>query len=241
MLQQQVADLKTNIGRIKKCAVPEWQEWVLETAYSNKHRLKGAALGNRQPAVRGRPKVSNEDAHRIMQIIMAIRGLDKKKFVKEWRGARLSVMPKKMKMQGIAHILRKAVGNRERWSEEEQGKVEEEIMPLKDILCPACGSTQKTRDIKLRVENWRCRCRRQWVKCPVHVHESLRVKGKAGIKKQQNEKERLTAKRGVDEPMPQRRGSKAEASRSFDGSNQAGNERALFKKGAVLDVRSCTF
>lgn len=45
--------------------------------------------------------MSNEDAHRIMMIIMAIRGLDKKKHIKEWEEARLSVMPKKMKMQGI--------------------------------------------------------------------------------------------------------------------------------------------
>ena len=57
-----------------------------------------------------------------------------------------------MKMQGIAQHLRKAVEKGERWNEEEQGRVEEETMPLKDILCPACGSTQKTRDMKLRVK-----------------------------------------------------------------------------------------
>ena len=62
MLQQQVADFKKTIRRIEQYAVPEEQEWVLETAYSNKHRLKGAAIENRQAAVRGRPKVSNEDA-----------------------------------------------------------------------------------------------------------------------------------------------------------------------------------
>ena len=124
-------------------------------------------------------------------------------------------------------------------------------------VCPACGSTQNTRDMKLRMKTgfssikckhaacgkvtvsstWRCRCRRQWIKCPVHVHESLRVERKAGIKKLQTEKERLRAKRGVDEPMPQRRGSNAEDSHSFEGSKQAGSERALFKKEAVLDLR----
>lgn len=146
----------------------------------------------------------------------------------------------------------------ERWNEGERGKVEEETMPLKDTLRPACGSTQKTRDIKLMVKTgfssikctnaacakvtvsstWRCRCRRQWIKCPAHVHESLQVKKNVGIKKQQKGKERLRAKRGVDEPMPQRRGSKAEASQSFEGSKQVGSERALFKKVSLLDLRS---
>ena len=69
------------------------------------------------------------------------------------------------------------------------------------------------------------------------MHESLQVKRKAGIKKQQTEKERIRAKIVVDEPMPQPRGSKAEASLSFEGSKQAGSERALFKKASLLDLR----
>ena len=146
------ADFKKDLRKIKKYAVPEEQEWVLETAYGNKHRLKGVAIGSRQAAIRGRPKAGNEDAHMIMKIILAIRGLDKKIHIKEREEGRLSVMPKKMKMQSIALIWRTAVEKGERWNEEEQGKVEEETMPLKDILCPACGSTQKTRDMKLRVK-----------------------------------------------------------------------------------------
>ena len=73
---------------------------------------------------------------------MAIRGLDKKKHLKEWEEDRLSVMPKKMKMQGIAQNWRKAVEKGERSNTEVQGEVEEETMPLKDILRPACGTTQ---------------------------------------------------------------------------------------------------
>ena len=34
------------------CYEPEEQEWVLETEYSNKHRLKGAGIENRQAAIR---------------------------------------------------------------------------------------------------------------------------------------------------------------------------------------------
>ena len=80
MLQQQVADF---VRKIKKYAAPEEQELVLDTEYSNKHRLKGAGIENRQAAIRGRPRVRNEDAHRIMKTIIATRGLDKKKHMKE--------------------------------------------------------------------------------------------------------------------------------------------------------------
>ena len=44
ILQQQVADFKKDIRRIRKYGLPEEQEWALETSYSNKHRLKGAAV-----------------------------------------------------------------------------------------------------------------------------------------------------------------------------------------------------
>ena len=87
-----------------------------------------------------------------MKIIMAIRGLHKKKLIKEWEEERLSGMPKKMKMQGVAKRWRKTVAKGDRWNKEEEGEAEEETMPLKDILCPAFGMTQKTRDMKLRVK-----------------------------------------------------------------------------------------
>ncbi len=35
----------------------------VDTEYGNKHRLKEAAIGNRQAAIRGKPGVSGEDAH----------------------------------------------------------------------------------------------------------------------------------------------------------------------------------
>ena len=103
----------------------------------------GAGTENRQAAIRGRPKISDDDAHKIMRIIMALRGLDKKKHIKEWEEERLGVMPKKVKMQGIAQNWRRAVEKGDRWNKEEEGEAEEGTMPLKDILCPACGMAQK--------------------------------------------------------------------------------------------------
>ena len=104
--------------------------------------------------------------------------------------------PKKMKMQGTAQHRRRAVVKWEAWNVEEQEKMEEETMLLKDILCPACGTSQKTRDMKLRVKTgfssakckntdcgnvavssaWICRCRKPWITCPAHVHEYVQVK-----------------------------------------------------------------
>ena len=109
MLQKQIAEFKKVVRKIKKHAVPEEMEWVLETSYSNKHRLKGAAIENRQAAIRGRPKVNTEDAEKIMKMIMAIRGLDKKKHLDEWQESNLKVLPHKMKLQGSAQAWRRAV------------------------------------------------------------------------------------------------------------------------------------
>ena len=78
MLQQQVADFKKDVRKIKKFAVPEEQERALETDYSKKHNLKGAAIENRQAAIRRRPKVNKEDAHTFMKLIIAIRGARRK-------------------------------------------------------------------------------------------------------------------------------------------------------------------
>ena len=68
--------------------------------------------------------------------------------------------------------------------------------------------------------------------------KAYKLKEGQEFKKQQTEKDKIQAKRGVDEPMPQRRGSKAEVNRSFEGIKQAGIERALSKKGSLLDLRS---
>ena len=71
----------------------------------------------------------------------------------------------------------------------------------------------------------------------MHVHVILQIKRRKGIKKQMTEKENNKARLGVDEPMPKRKGSKAEAKQSFEVMRQTGNERAPFKKGSLLDLR----
>ena len=103
------------------------------------------------------------------------------------------MLPQKMKLQGTAQAWRRAAEKGETWNEEKEDDDEAWTMPLNDILCPACGAAHKTRDMRLKVKTgfssatcknkecgkvtissaWTCRCRRQWVKCPMHVHEAL--------------------------------------------------------------------
>ena len=107
-------------------------------------------------------------------------------------------------------MRRRAVEKGERWNKEKEDEEEEETMPLKNISCLMCGTTPNTRGMKLRVKmgfssikckstacgkvaissTWRCRCRRLWIKCPVHVHGSLHIKKKKGLKRQMTEKEK---------------------------------------------------
>ena len=103
-------------------------------------------------------------------------------------------------------------------------------MGFSSIKCKstACGKVAIS-------STWRCRCRRLCVKCPAHVHQNLQIKRRKGIKKQMAEQKK--ARLGVDGLMPKRKGSKAEAKHSFEIMRQTGNERALYKKGSLLDLR----
>lgn len=74
MLQKQLADYKKAVKRVKKYAIAEESEWVLETSYSSKHRLKEVAIENRQAAIRGRPNINSEYVGNITKMIMAIKG-----------------------------------------------------------------------------------------------------------------------------------------------------------------------
>ena len=73
---------------------------MLETTYSKKHRLRSAAIENRQAAIRCTPRPSEEDARKVMKMILAMRGLDKKKHLDAWERGDLTVLPQRMKMQG---------------------------------------------------------------------------------------------------------------------------------------------
>ena len=70
LLQAPNSAFKKACRKIRKHTMPEEEEWILETSYIKRHRLKDAAVENRQAAVKGLPKVSEEDAMKVMGIII---------------------------------------------------------------------------------------------------------------------------------------------------------------------------
>ena len=104
--------------------------------------------------------------------------------------------------------------------------MEPETMPLKHLLCPECNTQQDTTTMRLKVttgfssikcknkecgkatlsSQWRCRCRRLWIKCPMHVHETLL--GKVSKAKATSRKKggSTQSARGRDVPMPVKKG-----------------------------------
>ena len=103
MLQTQIAGFKKAVRKIKKHTVKESQEVIIEASYVAKHRLKDAAIENRQAAIKGLPKIEDEDAEKIMKVIQAMRGISKKKQIEMWKEGDLKVMPQKLRTRGTAH------------------------------------------------------------------------------------------------------------------------------------------
>ena len=97
------------------------------------------------------------------------------------------------------------------------------LMKLRDILCPACQTSQKVGSMKLRTATgfskikcknkicnesrpsaqWRCRCQKLWIKCPLHLH--LKATAISRKKREATVKEKLLARYGVDRPLPMMR------------------------------------
>ena len=84
-----------------------------------------------------------------------------------------------------------------------------------------------------------CRCRKQWIKCPLHVHEAVSKGKRVKIKTPQTEKEKMRASKGIDAPMLKRRGSKVEAQHPrIRCMNMFVKQlKAVVKKGSVFDLR----
>ena len=96
----------------------ECQEWIIDTSYVAKHRLRDAAIENRQAAIKGLPKIEDEDAAKIMKVILAMRGINKKKQIEAWREGHLQVRPQKLKIQGAAQGWGKAVVKGTNWTKD---------------------------------------------------------------------------------------------------------------------------
>ena len=73
-LQAQLASFRKAVRKLKQIAICDEQQWIADTSYIQKNRMWGAAVENRQAAIRGLPKLQEEDAVRVMKAILATRG-----------------------------------------------------------------------------------------------------------------------------------------------------------------------
>ena len=96
---------------------------------------------------------------------------------------------------------------------------------LIDIHCPLCGTAHKVANMKLVAKTggcssvkcssqvsghtapsseWRCRCKRLWIKCPTHVHAVERI---TTVSRSDQPAEMHRQELGTNAPMPKRRSS----------------------------------
>ena len=88
MLQPTIAEFKKAVRKIKKHAVKKEDEWMFDTCYVPKNRLKDAAIKNRQVAIQGMPCLDDKDAEAVMRLMIALRGINSKKEIEEWKEGR---------------------------------------------------------------------------------------------------------------------------------------------------------
>ena len=144
------------------------------------------------------------------------------------------------------------------WNDDKEENHSETLV-LNDVLCPACNNPQKTFGMRLKVKDgyssikcksvacqkitissaWKCRCRKKWVKCPMHVHDALNKSKPVRIKRKQTEGERQILLKGVDERKPVKRGSVTAEPHHviMHGTTSSTFERAFFKHDAVFAKR----
>ena len=102
---------------------------------------------NRQAAIKGLPKIEDEDAEKIMKVILASRGIIKTKQIEMWKEGNLQVTSQKLRAQVTAHGWGKSVEPGTDWTkdpEEDEAEAagrkqrDQETIPLKQLVCPEC-------------------------------------------------------------------------------------------------------
>ena len=77
-MQMQIATFKETVRKIKKRSAKEEGEWRFGACDVPKNRLKGAAVENRQAAIKGLPCLNEDDAEKVMRMVLALRGINRK-------------------------------------------------------------------------------------------------------------------------------------------------------------------
>ena len=91
-----------------------------------------------------------------------------------------------------------------------------------------CGQTSPSSE-------WRCRCKRLWIKCPIHVHAVERI---TKVAKSDQPAKMHRQERGTNAPMPRRRSSAIkERIRTCSQSVSEANAEFLRSKFPILSCR----
>ena len=168
MMQMQLAAFREAVRKIKKHSIRESEEWQFDTSYAPKNRLKKAAVENKQAAVKGLPCLNEEDAVKIMRMILALRGVNRKKQIDAWLQGGLHITPQRLKLQSMATGWNKVAINPSDTLESDgrahiegspRGTEADEVievreslkkeLQLKSIACPKCGKQQDPMRMKL--------------------------------------------------------------------------------------------
>ena len=132
--------------------------------------MKQAAVENKQAAVKGLPCIDEEDAVTIMRMILALRGVNRKKQIDAWLQGGLHIIPQRLKLQSMATGWNKVAitpPHEQRSGQTPSGpsevvqespeadeviEVRESLkneLQLKSIACPKCGKQQDPMGLKL--------------------------------------------------------------------------------------------
>ena len=127
--QRQLAHFKRAVRKLSRHTVPENYIRHLETCYVARNRLADAAISNRQAAIKGMPVVSRVDAETIMQVLLTLRGQDKKRHTEAWKQGKLNLKPGDISIQGTAQRWKRAItkARLQRRGVEQHGAGDEEV------------------------------------------------------------------------------------------------------------------
>ena len=115
-LENQVVAFKKACKKVAEHTVKDDQAWRLATSTVMRNCPREAAVENRKAAIRGMPRISQEDGEQVITILMALRGPDKKKHPGEWKDGQLKVLPTNLNPHGSVQASRKAVRGGEKWN-----------------------------------------------------------------------------------------------------------------------------
>ena len=167
-------------------------EWHFQTCQARLNRMEQLAIANRHAAIKGMPKLSQEDARRVTAAILAMRGVNQRKQKQTHQDGNLKLHRRPLAYKGLSrawlrnYSMAKEVDDWTKAPRHEDGPGVQPI-PLNHVRCPKCGHSQDTANNNMRAKvgfgqltckrcrqvtrvfTWHCDCRVEWHRCSMHV------------------------------------------------------------------------